>query len=362
MFGRWMEDRHYHQPAHIRKILSYNNEAIVLNVATASMITAVAVAVIFSSMTFYVVGCVCLIGRVFLEEVLDCSNFIKYLKTTARMNADWNPDFLLLFKRCIPVAAPSHPVERPVRDIKNFAPAEVIEEFNQHVKFYNLHGFSYFNERVLNRKAIATAAPSENFFATYWDRIVWRSEAKCMVVLNNFDDERRNATPYFPDSVGETKTYGDVAVAVLEKTEVALPGNIKLVERKFKITHGQESREIKHFHVLNWEDYSVIPEEALAELIIRVEAHVDIEKAVFIAHCFAGVGRTGTFLAAYQGYSRLKINPDAGVDILKIALDLRTERAGSIQTPDQYHLVYKTAKHLQSHLTKKPTTASPTES
>ena len=53
----------------------------------------------------------------------------------------------------------------------------------------------------------------------------------------------------------------------------------------------------------------------------------------------AGIGRTGVFICCDIGMRELEETNN--VDILQIVTMLRQDRGGMIQTPSQYHFVYK---------------------
>jgi hypothetical protein len=58
-----------------------------------------------------------------------------------------------------------------------------------------------------------------------------------------------------------------------------------------------------------------------------------------VAHCSAGVGRTGAFLASLVCLERYEL--EKKVDIFAAVKHMRTQRTTMVQTPDQYEFVYK---------------------
>ena len=96
-------------------------------------------------------------------------------------------------------------------------------------------------------------------------------------------------------------------------------------------------RTIYHTHYRKWPDHGVPSgtKEAL-EFLDKVEAYrrLTMTKAPILLHCSAGIGRTGTFCAIDIGIRRyLEQNI---VDMPSTVVKMRTERAGSVQTEDQY--------------------------
>lgn len=58
-----------------------------------------------------------------------------------------------------------------------------------------------------------------------------------------------------------------------------------------------------------------------------------------VAHCSAGIGRTGCFLAVLNGMQQLR--GSRNVDVLAILCSLRLNRGGLVQTAEQYELVHR---------------------
>ncbi|KAI4454997.1 receptor-type tyrosine-protein phosphatase [Holotrichia oblita] len=58
-----------------------------------------------------------------------------------------------------------------------------------------------------------------------------------------------------------------------------------------------------------------------------------------IAHCSAGIGRTGCFLAILNGIQQLRSN--FNVDVLAILCSLRLHRGGMVQNAEQYELIHR---------------------
>lgn len=116
-------------------------------------------------------------------------------------------------------------------------------------------------------------------------------------------------------------------------------GIVKIAEtgviiRKFKIVHNStsETRDIVQLHYRSWPDFGVPKStRGLRELVHLVKfysdgartkgkyfpqqlSHLGIDGPV-VVHCSAGIGRTGTFLAAFtviesQQFQSLVINPE----------------------------------------------------
>ena len=59
-----------------------------------------------------------------------------------------------------------------------------------------------------------------------------------------------------------------------------------------------------------------------------------------VVHCSAGIGRTGVLIAVDIGIQGI-LQEDPKVDILRIVSTLRQDRAGMVQTRDQYRFIHQ---------------------
>ena len=120
------------------------------------------------------------------------------------------------------------------------------------------------------------------------------------------------------------------------------------------------SRRVYHLQFLSWPDYGVpLSAGAMLDFLSAVREHralgLDaletswrgegkawrghVEGPPIVIHCSAGIGRTGTFIATDISTRRLE---DIGsVDIDKTVRRIRTQRAFSIQMPDQYVFIHQ---------------------
>lgn len=66
-----------------------------------------------------------------------------------------------------------------------------------------------------------------------------------------------------------------------------------------------------------------------------------------VVHCSAGIGRTGVLIAIDVGIQGI-LQGDPKIDILRIVSTLRQDRAGMVQTRDQYRFIH-TVCHLSQY-------------
>lgn len=115
---------------------------------------------------------------------------------------------------------------------------------------------------------------------------------------------------------------------------------------------GGADYQVRYFEVENWEDHQGIDPERLLELIESVRSSFNPEKDLIACHCSVGVGRTGTFLAAFTLLNEVDRQLESGysVDELKISIEetvlkLSLQRKYQVARFDQYWTLYLALKH-----------------
>jgi len=92
-----------------------------------------------------------------------------------------------------------------------------------------------------------------------------------------------------------------------------------------------EERDVQQFHYLVWKDF-MAPEHpvGIIRFIKRFNEVYSLEKGPILAHCSAGVGRTGTLVALDSLLEQL--NEEKCVNIFNTICDLRHQRNYLVQS------------------------------
>lgn len=69
-----------------------------------------------------------------------------------------------------------------------------------------------------------------------------------------------------------------------------------------------------------------------------------------VVHCSSGIGRTGVLLACDIGMQGL-FRGDPKIDVLRIVSTLRQDRAGMVQTREQYRFIHEVNTLRESTVT-----------
>ncbi|KAK7869974.1 hypothetical protein R5R35_013742 [Gryllus longicercus] len=210
---------------------------------------------------------------------------------------------------------------------------------------------------------ISTQGPLPNTCGDFW-RMVWEQQALVVVMTTRVIERgRTKCAQYWAKDEGGVATHGFFQITTTSVTQHAdfTVSNLQLVN-----IMTEESREVSHYQFTSWPDYGV-PHSAMAMLDFLKRVRQQQAKMVatlgdtwaghprgppIIVHCSAGIGRTGTFCTLDICISRLE--DVRTVDVRGTVERIRSQRAYSIQMPDQYvfcHLAlieYAVAKELIS--------------
>ncbi|XP_075463051.1 tyrosine-protein phosphatase non-receptor type 9-like isoform X3 [Ascaphus truei] len=196
---------------------------------------------------------------------------------------------------------------------------------------------------------IATQGPLPKTFDDFW-RMVWEHKVLIIVMTTRVIERGRiKCGQYWPLEVGRNEDSGHFSI---RNIHIDLFQDFKLTHLDVYNKQTDESRSVAHYQYMSWPDFGV-PKSASAMLDFRSQVKQHQTVAVqalgsewtghpagppIVIHCSAGIGRTGTFCTLDICLSRLE---NIGtVDVLRTVKKMRTQRAFSIQTWDQYYFCY----------------------
>lgn len=221
---------------------------------------------------------------------------------------------------------------------------------------------------------ISTQGPLAKTFGDFW-RMVWENQTVCVVMTTRCVERSRiKCGRYWPagEEAAKTETYDNITVMVKDcmsfndyvVTELLLKNHSPCLGDKSS-DPKTSARRVFHLQFLSWPDYGVpLSAAAMLDFMQAVReyqargleslestctrgsgdevgkawrGHVDGPPIVI--HCSAGIGRTGTFIAT--DISTRRLEEIGTVDIDKTVRRIRTQRAFSIQMPDQYVFIHQ---------------------
>ncbi|XP_040061328.1 tyrosine-protein phosphatase non-receptor type 9 [Ixodes scapularis] len=193
---------------------------------------------------------------------------------------------------------------------------------------------------------ISTQGPLPKTYCDFW-RMVW--EQRCAVIVmttRTFERGRGKCGQYWPAAVKASMDF-DGLFRVTTLSADPKPDYIQ-AELELHNYETKETRLVSHLQFTSWPDYGV-PDSALAMLAFRgvvrdkqAQALASMEPKweghplgpPIVVHCSAGIGRTGTFITL--DICILQLEEEGRVDVRSTVERIRSQRAFSIQMPDQY--------------------------
>ncbi|KAJ8269494.1 hypothetical protein COCON_G00121010 [Conger conger] len=208
---------------------------------------------------------------------------------------------------------------------------------------------SYMDGYKRSNAYIATQGPLPKTFADFWC-MVWEQRVLIIVMTTRVVERGRvKCGQYWPLEAGRTEDHRPFLV---RNTHIEMFQDFKISHLEVCNSETGERREVAHYLYMSWPDFGV-PKSASAMLDFRAQVKQHQETAFraigsdwsgspggppVVVHCSAGIGRTGTFCTLDICLSRLE---DIGtVDVKQTVRRMRTQRAFSIQTWDQYYFCY----------------------
>uniref|UniRef100_A0A8C9SHP7 Tyrosine-protein phosphatase non-receptor type 9 n=1 Tax=Scleropages formosus TaxID=113540 RepID=A0A8C9SHP7_SCLFO len=197
---------------------------------------------------------------------------------------------------------------------------------------------------------VATQGPLPKTFGDFW-RMVWEQRVLIIVMTTRVVERGRvKCGQYWPLEEGSADVYGRFQV---RNSRIEMFQDFKLSHLELCDSQSGERRDVAHYLYVSWPDFGV-PKSASAMLDFRAQVKRHQEAAFqamctdwtgpaggppLVVHCSAGIGRTGTFCTLDICLSRLD---DIGtVDVRQTVRRMRSQRAFSIQTWDQYYFCYR---------------------
>lgn len=196
---------------------------------------------------------------------------------------------------------------------------------------------------VADKRFISTQAPVPTSFVDFW-LMVWEQKSPMIVMLTSLiEGPKTKAHLYWPTVENKPHLFGHGLVRVTMTSQQ----HYSYVDiRTFEVevlVDGVLSppHTVQHFQYTQWPDFGVPKSTAgIRDLMDRAQAVTD--QGPIIVHCSAGIGRSGTFIAALLLDDQLKKGtPLVQLDLVKVIEGLRVCRTGMIQTKSQFNFLYE---------------------
>ena len=192
---------------------------------------------------------------------------------------------------------------------------------------------------------IATQGPLRNTIADFWD-MVWQENSRVIVMLTPLvEDGRHRCAKYWPGEEEKGWQLADYKISYISKTSHAV-----CEERTFylELLDGkEEGRVISHFFITRWPDLDVpdsCPPSTFVDFVKfvrkRQEEHFgDSVDPPVIAHCSAGIGRSGVYILVDRLVNAVEAGEDASA--VEELWQIRKQRALMVETEKQFAYVLR---------------------
>uniref|UniRef100_A0A8C5KWP7 protein-tyrosine-phosphatase n=1 Tax=Jaculus jaculus TaxID=51337 RepID=A0A8C5KWP7_JACJA len=203
---------------------------------------------------------------------------------------------------------------------------------------------SYIPGNNFRREYIATQGPLPGTKDDFW-KMAWEQNVHNIVMVTQCVEKGRVKCDHYWPADQDSLYYGDLILQMI--SESVLP---EWTIREFKICSEEQldvHRLIRHFHYTVWPDHGV-PEttQSLIQFVRTVRDYINRSPGAgpTVAHCSAGVGRTGTFIALDRILQQL--DSKDSVDIYGAVHDLRLHRVHMVQTECQYIYLHQCVRDV----------------
>jgi protein tyrosine phosphatase len=228
----------------------------------------------------------------------------------------------------------------------------------------------------------ASDAPKPRGFERFWN-FVWREDIQVIVNLTElYEKGEKVADSYWIERSDAEKTRGfgnrfnpnamirltfeseNFILTTIGASEIDIGDFDKqsydekkiqyITKRTYTLEKGSVAKTVIHYHYRHWPDHGApaSPEERATFLALVDHAAGSSRNGPVLVHCSAGLGRTGTFLAAYH----LRKKKFAGMTFDRpefaageIVLQMRAQRNGLIRSSAQFNLVAELMGKMQQN-------------
>jgi protein tyrosine phosphatase len=234
-------------------------------------------------------------------------------------------------------------------------------------------GTDYINANFIKGQGqtmyIAAQAPLSATISDFW-RMIYEQNAHTLVMLTRLQENGMSkALRYWPETVGASRRYGEMHVTFVQEKRI----NSEISVRTFGVrkmsrqpllfmddddNNGEQQGHNKkdqfpvlQIHYQGWPDFGRPRDSRCFKLLLELieENNLKTGNHTIVTHCSAGLGRTGTLIAAHIALQQLKegvVTSCEDMSVQKMVRDLRRQRTGMVQTLEQYIFIHEIVRNL----------------
>ncbi|ESN94073.1 hypothetical protein HELRODRAFT_87671, partial [Helobdella robusta] len=183
----------------------------------------------------------------------------------------------------------------------------------------------------------------------FWN-MVWQENVNIIVMTTELIENGKNKCFLYWSETAEPLMV-DLYKGPLSVTTESSTDYKDYTLRVFTLFHNNvcfQKRTVYQYHHRKWPD-KCTPKDAtgVVEFVLEINRQAgkisqNNQSSPWLIHCSAGIGRTGTFILIDLIINQIhREGLGCIIDIPKLLMDIRNQRAGLVQTEKQYTFVYK---------------------
>ncbi len=196
--------------------------------------------------------------------------------------------------------------------------------YNGHVRYESLTAFhynnsaSYYNASTIfleDRPYIALQGPRSRDVRRFFKLLKSMHVTHLVRLTDAYEGKREKCSPYWE--------------GILDEEHLHIP-------------HKGDTYRVRAFDIAEWPDNNGVDPKRLLEVVLEVREDLKKTEGLLAVHCSAGVGRTGTFLAAMAIIEIMDKKKTLSIE--EIVYRLSLQRIASVSTANQYSTLYRLAE------------------
>lgn len=194
---------------------------------------------------------------------------------------------------------------------------------------------------------IMAQGPLENTAPDFWYALIERNCPLIVTAVMAIEKGNDKCYGYWENHAFPIETHGWVVTPTADSPIIAEEESHRIVKRSFICLHKatQESKTITQLHYENWPDNGIPNFDLFVRLLDEVDEMQIATTTPIAVHCSAGIGRSGTFVAAHSLRKALQQesnhHQDHLINIPKAIIALRLQRPYLIANAEQLQTVYQ---------------------
>ncbi|ODM98705.1 Tyrosine-protein phosphatase non-receptor type 7, partial [Orchesella cincta] len=187
------------------------------------------------------------------------------------------------------------------------------------------------------KRYIVTQGPLDDTIVDFW-RMVWEQQIRVIFALTDFAEGGiAKCAEYYPrsETIDCSQLHGDYQIT-LEKRDIS--DNCITSYLVLKDMERNLRRDVVHFWYHSWPEKGVPASPKMTIDFLNRSRKFTKEPTPVLVHCSPGTGRSGAIVAC--DIAMKEYDTQNKVDIPRLVNKIRQDRAGAVQTKEQYVHIY----------------------